>query len=255
MCNNVQVYPTGSAGNVVFTGLLTPSSSTTPTAYAWYVDICANNVAGTTHGISIVYAPPTAITSVTLSNAGVGVFDVTWVGGLGNSVTYLYDVSSSGAIITPAGNYTTSVLTASSTRITLTNTAQKTYTVVVKATNVGGTVSSGTSGSVTTLSPYTIPVTGYTFNGSAVTTPSGALSTGNGIIKGTSTTGGTNYNVYAFGQGRNTSDAGTTNNYVMSYNVASSTTVYVLAVGGGGGSITVQPEEVEVVVFIVFRFQ
>ena len=78
-------------------------------------------------------------------------------------------MSSSGAIITPAGNYTTSVLTASSTRITLTNNAQKTYTVVVKASNVGGAVSSATSGSITTLSPTTVTFAGY----SATTTSNG----------------------------------------------------------------------------------
>ena len=198
--NNVQVYPSGSAGSVVFTGLPTPSSSTTPTAYAWYVDVCANNLAGTAHGISTVYAPPTAITSVSISNAGIGVFDVTWVGGLGNSVTYLYDVSSSGAIVTPSGNYTTSVLTASSTRITLTNNAQKTYTVVVKASNVGGAVSSATSGSITTLSPTTVTFAGY----SATTTSNG-------------------YSIFVYKASKTTA-------ITFSGNI----TFYVLLVGGGG---------------------
>ena len=231
--NNVQVYPSGTAGNVVFTGLPTPSSSTTPTAYAWYVDVCANNLAGTTHGISTIYAPPTAISSVTLSNAGIGVFDVTWVSGLGNSVTYLYDVSSSGAIITPTGNYTTSVLTASSTRITLTNTAQKTYTVVVNATNVGGTVSSVASGLITTLSPNKVTVNTVIFrysasgySGNRIGAFSNNLQTGDCIVSGLSS--GNTYKIYAFGNS-------TSITYTMAYSVTGTgNTIYVLAVGGGG---------------------
>jgi hypothetical protein len=108
---------------------------------------------GLSQALTATIPAPSAITNVLAYNAGVGVFDVSWIGGVGVGVTYLYDVSSSGAIITPSGNYTASVLTASSTRITFTNTAQKTYSVVVKATNVGGTVNSATSGSITTVNP------------------------------------------------------------------------------------------------------
>ena len=76
-------------------------------------------------------------------------------------------------------------------------------------------------------------VNSYAYNGTAVTTPSGSLSTTNGIIVGTTTTG---YTVYGFGQGRNAADSATTNNYTINYTVTGSNAkVSVFAVGGGGG--------------------
>jgi hypothetical protein len=95
---------------------------------------------------------PSAITSVLVYNAGVGMFDVSWIGGAGIGVSYLYDVSNAGAIVA-TGNYTTTALgTINPTRITLTDKTVKSYTVVVKATNGVGTVASATtSGSITTV--------------------------------------------------------------------------------------------------------
>ena len=224
-----------SGSNYVWTDTVAFTSS--PTAYYVLTPGILGTV-GVSQALTATIPAPSAITSVLAYNAGVGMFDVSWIGGAGIGVTYLYDVSSSGAVVA-SGNYTTTDLAGyNPTRIKLTDTSVKTYTVVVKATNGVGTVVSATSGSITTLSPYTIAVTSYTFNGTAVTTPSGALATTNGVIKGSSTTSAINYNVYAFGQGRSTSDASTLNNYVVNYNVASATSVYVLAVGGGGGSVS-----------------
>jgi hypothetical protein len=80
-------------------------------------------------------------------------------------------------------------------------------------------------------SPFTInSIT--TSNGSYTTDQksslSGSLSTGNGIVGGTSTTNGITYNNYAFGQ---TSTWGT---YTIGYTTTESAYVYVLAVAGGG---------------------
>jgi hypothetical protein len=77
---------------------------------------------------------------------------MSWIGGVGVGVTYTYDVSSSGVIVT-SGNYSTTALGVDPTRITLTDKTAKSYTVVVKATNGVGTVVSVASGIVTTLSP------------------------------------------------------------------------------------------------------
>ena len=199
---------------------------------------------GPSMGVSATVSLPSAITNVLAYNAGIGVFDVSWLptlssAGIVNS--YTYDVSSGGAILTPGTSYTTSLLgqggtAPNPTRFTMLSTAAATYTVVVKATNGIGTVSSAVSNSVTTTSAFTVAVNSYTYQGTAVTTPSGALSSGNGVIKGTATTGATTYNVYALGQGRNTSDGATVNNYVFSYTVNSNTTIYVFAVGGGGSA-------------------
>ena len=60
--------------------------------------------------------------------------------------------------LAPATYYRTKALgTINPIRITLTNNAQNTYTVVVKATNVIGTVSSATSGAMTTQSAVPVP--------------------------------------------------------------------------------------------------
>jgi hypothetical protein len=107
---------------------------------------------GVSQVLTATIPAPSAITSVLAYNAGIGMFDVSWIGGVGVGVTYTYDVSSSGVIVT-SGNYSTTALGVNPTRITLTDTSLKTYAVVVKATNGIGTVSSGASGSVTTLAP------------------------------------------------------------------------------------------------------
>ena len=108
---------------------------------------------GLSQALTATIPAPGAISSVTAYNAGVGVFDLSWIGGVGIGVTYTYDVSSSGAIVA-SGNYTTTALgTTNPTRITLTDTSVKTYTVVVKATNAIGTVVSATSATITTTSP------------------------------------------------------------------------------------------------------
>jgi hypothetical protein len=76
-------------------------------------------------------------------------------------------------------------------------------------------------------------INSYSYNGTAVTTPSGILGTGNGIIVGTTSSG---YTVYGFGQGRNATDSATTNNYTINYTATgSSGKISVFAVGGGGG--------------------
>ena len=108
---------------------------------------------GTSQSFTATIPAPTAISSVFVFNAGIGLFDVSWNGGSGIGVSYLYDVSTNGAIIS-TGSYTTTALgTTNPTRITLTDTSVKTYTIVVKATNLIGTVTSVASGSVTTVSP------------------------------------------------------------------------------------------------------
>ena len=62
-----------------------------------------------------------------------------------------------------------------------------------------------------------------TFNNlSTITTPATS-----GIMYGTSTTNGVNYNVFAFGS--------TAYSYTINYTCNSATTIYVMAVGGGGG--------------------
>jgi len=63
--NNIQVFPSGSAGSVVFTGLPTPTASTTPIAFSWFVDICASNVLGTVHGTCTQGTPSLTFTGHT----------------------------------------------------------------------------------------------------------------------------------------------------------------------------------------------
>ena len=71
----------------------------------------------------------------------------------------------------------------------------------------------------------TVVINSITYQSATVSTYSGALGSGNGIVTGTAST----YNVYAFG---NISTAGT---YVINYTCNTACTIYVLAVGGGGG--------------------
>ena len=64
---------------------------------------------GSSQALTATISAPSAITNVLAYNAGIGMFDVSWIGGTGVGVTYLYDVSSSGAIVA-SGNYTTTAL-------------------------------------------------------------------------------------------------------------------------------------------------
>ena len=129
---------------------------------------------------------------------------MSWIGGVGIGVTYLYDVSSSGAIVAPA-NYTTTALGTNPTRITLNDKTVKTYTVVVKATNGVGTVSSATSGSVTTISSLA------TFSGYQSTVTNGS------------------YRLFAY------TNPTTINNAIS---LGSTVTLHVFMVGGGGTGTT-----------------
>jgi len=85
-------------------------------------------------------------------------------------------------------------------------------------------------------SPGTINLIDIKYNSSTVT-PSGSLSSGNGIIYGVNQAG--TYKVYAFG-GTNTPTVppgGTysSDTYSINYYLGSPSTVFILAVGGGGG--------------------
>jgi hypothetical protein len=187
---------------------------------------------GPSQALTATVSAPSAFTNVLAYNAGVGVFDVSWIGGVGVGVTYTYDVSSSGAILNPpATYYNTSVLTSTSTRFTLTSNAQKTYTVVVKATNIVGTASSPTSGSVTTPSPQPLIISNITGTGSYISNQIGSfsnnLTTGNGIVCGTYAYSSLNYTAYAFGN--------TSNTYTVTYTCSKACAINVLCVGGGGG--------------------
>ena len=81
------------------------------------------------------------------------------------------------------------------------------------------------------ITSITTTIAGYTTDQKA--SLAGSLSTGNGIIGGTSVTNGITYQVYAFGQ------VSTTGTYTLTYNCAIASYIYVLAVGGGGGGATV----------------
>lgn len=82
--------------------------------------------------------------------------------------------------------------------------------------------------------PANLPVSvGFTINsvsyaGTAQSTFSGNLGTGNGILNGNVTASNITYNCYAFGQ------ISTNGTYVINYNCGSACTAYILAVGGGG---------------------
>jgi hypothetical protein len=211
----------GSTG-VIFSGLTAPTSGTTPTPYAWYIDICANNLAGTTHGIYTVYAPPTTLVLTSSYNSTTNQVTLTWGGGIaGNTVNYYYYIRSG------TGTQSSAPITSPAV-ISVTNGGGP-WIFDVSATNTSGTVVTSTTVSAT---PFTITSI-TTSNGSYLTDQksslSGNLSTGNGIVGGTSTTSGITYNNYAFGQ---TSTWGT---YTISYTCGSSSYMYVLAVGGGGG--------------------
>ena len=209
----------GASQTLTFTGLTAPTSGTTPTAYAWYVDICANNLAGTTHGTYTLNAPPTAL--VLTSAYSSGNVTLSWTGGAGNAVSYYYYIMSG------TGTQSTGQTITSPYNVPVTG--QGPWTIDVSATNITGTV-----GALTTAqaSPFTISSI-TTSNGSYTTDQksslSGSLSTGNGIVGGTSTTNGITYQCYAFGQ------ISTWGTYSISHTGGGSY-MYVLAVGGGGGA-------------------
>jgi hypothetical protein len=79
-----------------------------------------------------------------------------------------------------------------------------------------------------------ITINSITYNSSNIlSTPSNVLTSGNGLLTGSSVTNGLAYNCYAFGSSN--ALASSTNNYVVNYTCSSPTYIYVLAGGGGGG--------------------
>ena len=201
----------------------TVAFTSSPSAYYVFTPYILGSP-GVPQALTATIPAPSAITNVLAYNAGVGVFDVSWIGGVGVGVTYTYDVSSSGAIVS-SGNYTTTALGLNLTRITLTDTAQKTYMVVVKATNVVGTVLSATSNTITTNSPILFVNLGVKVNSSTVTASS-SITTGTKFLTGTSVANSKTYAIYAFGD--------TSNQYTINYTCNSTSSIYILAVGGGG---------------------
>jgi hypothetical protein len=106
--------------------------------------------------------------------------------------------------------------------------------------NKNGTTRIASETTMNAIDNYVPPgyfaVTGLTYLGSAAT-PSGSLSTGNGIINANNTAA--THRVYAFGiTNTPTSPPGgaySTNTYTINYKLGGPTTINVLAVGGGGG--------------------
>ena len=137
---------------LVLTGLTVPTGSTTPTPWAWYVDISATNLAGTTHGTTTVYAPPTPITAVISSSVSTNSFTITLTGGLGTGVTYAYTVNISSTGFTVSSTTTT---TANFTSVT----AGQPWTVGVTATNAYGSQTATSS----SFSAFPQPIIWYKF--------------------------------------------------------------------------------------------
>ena len=170
---------------------------------------------------------PSAITNLSASSSVAGQILLTWSGGLGNNVQYSYALST-GTIQSVSGS-------AGSVTITLASTSQITTTVTLTASVLGGSASASTT--VTTqLPPAPVTITNIastnaSYTGNRLTQSSGNLITGDGIVIGTSTTNGLNYNVYAFGT------VSTSATYTLTYNSTSNVTAYVLAVGGGAGGV------------------
>ena len=174
---NYVVYVNGVSTYTAVTAMTNITVTTAATA-PWVITVYAYNAANTLIASGFYCPPPSAITSVLAYNAGIGVFDVSWIGGTGSGVTYTYDVSNAGAILATSA-YTTTALGSGGvfnpTRITLTDTSAKSYTVLVRATNAGGAVASPTSGSVSTL-PGTIQSFTTINSTSAMTTVFSGLS-------------------------------------------------------------------------------
>ena len=162
---------------------------------------------------------------------------------------YTYDVSSSGAIVA-SGNYTTTALgTTNPTRITLTDNSSKTYTVVVKATNVGGAVASATSGSVSTINPTSISATGATKSTTGLGTTIYMFTTATstvGIPTGTLIISGGNslsVNVLAIagggaGAGNNAGGGGGAGGLVSTIYTITGTTTLTISLGAGGTGVS-----------------
>jgi hypothetical protein len=145
----------GATQTLTFSALTVTTSGTTPTAYAWYVDICANNLAGTTHGIYTVYAPPTAV-YVTGTYLTATTFSLVISGGLANgTTTYTYNIGAGTGV-----GYTTSSNTSLTPIVTVTNSSVNPWTVTVTATANG---LSTTSSSIS-VEAFPLPIIWYKFN-------------------------------------------------------------------------------------------
>ena len=218
----------GSAPSITFSGLTAPTS----VPYSWTVDVSASNLAGTTKGTTTVYAPPTAL--VLSSSYSAGNVTLSWTGGAGNAVSYYYYIMSG------TGTQSTGQTITSPYNVPVTG--QGPWTIDVSATNTTGTVGALTTAQASpfTISTLTTSKTGYTTDQKS--SLSGSLSTGNGIVGGTSVTNGITYQCYAFGQ---TSTWGT---YTLTYTGGGGSYMYVLAVGGGGVCGGVLHRKVEVTI-------
>jgi len=210
------------SGTQTFPGISTSYSFATlaaPTAgngYAWTVTLTAVNLVGSVSAVATVYAPPTTLV-LTSSYSSPNV-TLNWTGGVGTGVTLTWTLTA-GTASTTAGNLTYNVAGGSQV---IPVTGSGPWTFDVSAINVSGTIDA-----LTTASPSQVTVNYVQYNSSTVT-PTGSLSSGNGIVTGTSIgTDGYNYQVYSFGL--------TTYSYSINYTVSTATTVYVLAIGGGGG--------------------
>ena len=191
----------GSSQILTFTALTAPTSGTTPTPYAWYVDICANNLAGTTHGIYTVYAPPTTL--VLSSSYASNNVTLTWTGGLaGNTVNFYYYITSG------TGTQSSAPIT-SPTVVAVTGSGP--WIFDVSATNTSGT----TYALTTSTQAKMIIGTVTTMQAGDVT----STVTSNSLV----------YNYYILK---------TVGSYTINYTSLSSSTVYALIVGGGGSGGT-----------------
>ena len=242
--NTVQVYPSASAGSVIFTGLPTPSSST---AYSWYVDICANNLAGTTHGIVTVNAPPTPITSPVASSPTTSGFTLSWTGGLGNGVPNPYTISNfTFSPAAPSATVSGYSLTGTNSTIAVGGLSGNTaYTVTVTASNGSGTNATNTANPISILNPTSVSATGTTKTTTGLGTTIYVFTTSTtsvGTTTGTLTVSGGNslvMNVLAIagggsgGSGDAAGGGGAGGLIVTSYTITGNNTL-TISVGSGG---------------------
>ena len=113
------------------------------------------------------------------------------------------------------------------------------FTPVIMGTY--GTTSFAAPSSVSSIYVTNITTTNGDYGGnrySPINVTSGNLLSGDGIVTGTSSTNGINYNVCALGTANMYSVPQVYNSqtYILTYNCFSPSIIYVLAVGGGGGS-------------------
>jgi hypothetical protein len=140
----------------------------------------------------------TAPTAVSVAGTGTDAshFSLAITGGASaySVVTYSYNINGQGY----GNGYTTSSATSTTPTITITNGGTGSYaspwTVVVRAINNAGSVNSSPSAS---FNFYTVLINSVSYGGTVQGSFSGSLSSGNGIVKGTSTVSGTTYDVYA----------------------------------------------------------